>query len=32
MAVTHDDKERVIDDYFRQHIGSTCPRTTSLNW
>jgi hypothetical protein len=32
MMFTHEDKEKVIGDYFRDHIGSSTPRPISLDW
>lgn len=32
MVFAHEDKEKAIGDYFRDHIGSTTPRSMSLNW
>jgi hypothetical protein len=32
MAISHDDKNRVIFDHFLQHLGSYEPRTCSLNF
>jgi len=30
--VAHQDKEKVIHDYFRNHIGSAAPRDSTINW
>ena len=30
--MTHEAKEKVVADYFRDHIGSTTPRNATLNW
>jgi hypothetical protein len=32
MAFAHEDKEKVIGDYFTSHIGSSAPRQASLDW
>jgi len=32
IAIAHEEKEKVIGDYFKNHIGSTIPRTTTINW
>jgi len=32
IAMTHEAKEKVVADYFRDHIGSTTPRNATLNW
>ena len=32
IAVAHQDKEKVIHDYFRNHIGSVAPRDSTINW
>ena len=29
--VAHEEKEKVIGDYFKNHIGSAVPRTTTIN-
>lgn len=29
---THEAKEKVVEDYFRDHIGSSAPRPISLDW
>jgi hypothetical protein len=28
----HEEKEKVIGDYFKNHIGSAVPRFTTINW
>ena len=30
--MSHQEKEKVIQDYFKNHIGSTVPRTSTVNW
>jgi hypothetical protein len=30
-VIAHEEKEKVIGDYFKNHIGSTVPRTTTIN-
>jgi hypothetical protein len=32
IAIAHEEKEKVIGDYFKNHIGSAVPRTTTINW
>jgi len=32
IAVAHQEKEKVIRDYFKNHIGSAVPRTSTVNW
>jgi hypothetical protein len=32
MAFTHDDKEQVITDYFRNHLGKPTARARTLDW
>jgi exonuclease III len=32
MVFAHEDKEKVIQDYFSSHIGSPMPRQSSLDW
>ena len=32
VAVTHDDKEKVVADYFSNHLGSVAPRTRTFDW
>ena len=32
IAVAHEEKEKVIGDYFKNHIGSAVLRTTTINW
>ena len=32
IAVAHYEKEKVIRDYFKNHIGSAVPRTSTVNW
>ena len=31
IVVAHEEKEKVIGDYFKNHIGSAVPRTTTIN-
>jgi len=32
ITVAHQDKEKVIHDYFRNHIGSAALRDSTINW
>jgi hypothetical protein len=32
MVITHDEKQKVISDYFNDHLACTVPRNTTLNW
>ena len=32
LAFTHDDKEKIITDHFRQHLGTTIGRPATFNW
>ena len=32
IAFAHEEKEKVIGDYFKNHIASAVPRTTTINW
>jgi hypothetical protein len=32
IVLAHQDKQKVVKNYFQNHIGSTTPRNTSLNW
>jgi hypothetical protein len=32
VAVTHGDKEKVITDYFSNHLGSVTWRSSTFNW
>ena len=32
VAVTHNDKEKVVADYFSNHLGSVAPRTRTFDW
>jgi hypothetical protein len=32
IAIAHDEKEKVIRDYFNNHIGSVVSRSTTINW
>lgn len=32
IAVAHKEKEKVIADYFKNHIGSVVPRSSTINW
>ena len=32
IAIGHEEKEKVIGDYFKNHIGSATPRSTTINW
>ncbi|CAD6239585.1 unnamed protein product [Miscanthus lutarioriparius] len=32
IAVAQQDKEKVIQDYFTNHIGSAVPRASTINW
>jgi hypothetical protein len=32
MAMTHEDKEKVAGDYFKNHLGTSAARTRSLDW
>lgn len=31
MAIAHEEKEKVIRDYFNDHLGSVIPRSTTIN-
>jgi hypothetical protein len=31
-VVSHDEKQKIVRDYFKDHIGSSAPRSTTLNW
>jgi hypothetical protein len=31
IAITHDEKEREIGDYFKNHVGSIVPRSSTIN-
>jgi len=32
VAATHNDKEKIIADYFSAHLGSHTPRSVTFNW
>ena len=32
LAFSHDDKEKIITDHFRQHLGTTIGRPATFNW
>jgi hypothetical protein len=32
MAFTHEEKEKVLEEYFRDHMGTSSARSMSLNW
>jgi hypothetical protein len=32
VAVTHDDKEKAVADYFSNHLSSMPPRSRTFNW
>ena len=32
VAITHDDKEMLVADYFSNHLGSVPPRSRTFNW
>jgi len=32
IAIGHEEKEKVIGDYFKNHIGSATPRSMTINW
>lgn len=32
MVMAHEEKQKVVGDYFRSHIRSTAPRATAFNW
>jgi hypothetical protein len=32
LAVAHNDKEKIIYDHFKSHLGTTPPRELTLNW
>ena len=32
IAIAHEEKEKMTGDYFKNHISSAVPRTTTINW
>jgi len=30
--MAHEEKQKVVGDYFENHIGSMVPRNTTFNW